>query len=479
MSKQQELEAKINSSSDFISVVGLGGMLLSGILLFTPGQAVGYIGVGSGFGAIVAAGITKRKHYQVANQYSKQLLKYADELTTEYSQKINIRDGQINTISTLVTELESDKKTQKAKLIEIKQSFDLVTEKYQSETTELTQQNEAQKQLVERVIGELDRLLELARVNVETSLNDWDIKLNSLVDSKKKLCPRLTERLGELLKEGTDKLNYWETKLNETPTKWDSLADLLNIYYWLNDDLTNIKTKIIQSISKLSLQEKMAEIEELDQLVNEWNDAKLIPSEKVQNIMTKYDAMLQSLGSEYSSRFDSIIGAAKSYEENLSQDEEFFVKLKSEILRLEQTVATLEMRLQEANQIRLFDDIGWKSEVANKVLYHFQLNEIVCDACPMPIREVGGDLEFWLTPHTCIGMNLIKADLEKVAESLRLPLGVKYVKVALDGKNVKVRLPVEEREVKKVSSLDVLGRPVATWKSYLSSEYHRCIFAAT
>jgi hypothetical protein len=35
MSKQQELEAKINSSSDFISVVGLGGMLLSGILLFT------------------------------------------------------------------------------------------------------------------------------------------------------------------------------------------------------------------------------------------------------------------------------------------------------------------------------------------------------------------------------------------------------------------------------------------------------------
>jgi hypothetical protein len=137
------------------------------------------------------------------------------------------------------------------------------------------------------------------------------------------------------------------------------------------------------------------------------------------------------------------------------------------------------MRLKEANQIRLFDDIGWKSEVAIKSFYHFQLNEIVCDACPMPIVRLVGDLEFWLTPRTRIGMNLIKADLEKVAESLRLPLGVKYVKVALDGKNVEVRLPVEEREVKKVSSSDVLGRHVSTWKSYLSSEYHRCIFAAT
>jgi hypothetical protein len=479
MSKHQELETKLNSASDFISVVGLGGMLLSGILLFTPGQAVGYIGVGSGFGAIVTAGITKKKHYQVASQHSKELLNYADKLTTEYSQKINIRDGQIDTLSTLLTELEAEKNTQKLKLIEIKQSFDSITQQYQTEITKLTQQNEAQKQLVERITGELDRLLEVARANVETSVNDWNTKLFSLIESKKKLCPKLTERLGELLKEGTDKLDYWETKLNQTPDKWDSLGDLLNIYYWLNDDLTNIKTKAIQSISKLSLQEKMAEIEELDQLVNEWNDAKLMPRDKVQKLIEKYQAMLQELGSEYSSRFNSIIGAARNYEESISKDDEFFAKLKGEIQRLEATVHKQEMLLREANQIRLFDDIGWKSEVANKVLHHFQLNEIVCDACPMPIREVSGDLEFWLTPRTRIGMNLIKAELEKVAESLRLPLGVKYIKVALDGKNVKIRLPFEDREVKKASPSDVLGRPVSTWKSYLGSEYHRLIFAAT
>lgn len=479
MSKHQELESRINSASDFISVIGLGGMLLSGILLFTPGQAVGYIGVGGGFGAIVAAGITKKKHCQVASKHSKELLNYAEELTTQHKEVLTLRDGQINTLSELVYQLEDEKKIQKTKLIEIKQSFDSVTEQYQTKTASLTTENSAHKALVESITNELDTNLQNTRGEVSEALKVWRSKLDSLVNTKIKNYPALTNRLKDLHTEGTDLLDSYNQQLADIPSKWDSLTDLMQLYHWVNDDLANIKTKIIKAISTVTIQEKLAEIEELDAIVGEWNNAKLIPSDKVQSIMNKYDAMLQSLGSDYGLKFETIIGAAKNYEASTNQDDEFFARLKGEIQRLETTVYKQEMLLREANQIRLFDDIGWKSEVANKVLHHFQLNEIVCDACPMPIREVGGDLEFWLTPRTRIGMNLIKADLEKVTESLRLPLGVKYVKVALDGKNVKIRLPFEEREIKKVSSEDVLGRPTSTWRSYLGSEYHRCIFAAT
>ena len=43
MAREQSLESKINASTDFLGVLSLGSVVLSGILLFTPVKAIGYI----------------------------------------------------------------------------------------------------------------------------------------------------------------------------------------------------------------------------------------------------------------------------------------------------------------------------------------------------------------------------------------------------------------------------------------------------
>jgi len=468
------LQSKFNASTDFIGVLSVGGMLISSLLLLTPSKDVGCIGIGSGIGAFTASVISRKKHLQIVNdeinrinsQHRTELSVKEDEIITQTS-NINNLKVTLNSLRSNVTNLESHKINQ-----------DLEVSRIHDHVAALTNQNHQLRQHIERVTGELDRLIDLARTAVEEALGEWDTKITLLATTKRDQYPKLADRLDELLSEAQDLLSEYGVKLADTPMKWDSLADLLSLYYCVNDDLTNIKTKAIQAIAKLTNQATHLELQEVSEVLEEWQESDLIPRDKVHGLVSKYEAMLAEFRTDLNQRFEVVVGAARKYEEGITDDEQFFLRLKSEIQRLEENVHSLQMKLKEAHQIRVFDDIGWKSEVANKVLYHFQLNEIVCDACPLPVREVGGELEFYLTPRTRLGMNLIKADIDKVAESLSIPLGAK-IKVAIEGKNIKVRVPFENREVKKVSPEDVLGRPVTLWGNYLGSEYHLVIFAAT
>jgi uncharacterized protein Yka (UPF0111/DUF47 family) len=74
-------------------------------------------------------------------------------------------------------------------------------------------------------------LLDLARTAVEESLSEWETRLCSLVNTKREQYPKLVERLNQLLEEGQEKLASYVVKLAQTPKKWDSLADLLSLYY--------------------------------------------------------------------------------------------------------------------------------------------------------------------------------------------------------------------------------------------------------
>ena len=121
----------------------------------------------------------------------------------------------------------------------------------------------------------LDRCIELARVAVEESLDEWETKLSSLVDTKKDQYPKLAERLNALLDEGQNKLADYALKLAQTPSKWDSLADLFSLYYCLNDELANIKTRIIQAIAKLTNQQTQHELQEVESILEEWQTANL------------------------------------------------------------------------------------------------------------------------------------------------------------------------------------------------------------
>jgi uncharacterized FlgJ-related protein len=99
-----------------------------------------------------------------------------------------------------------------------------------------------------------------------------------------------------LLEEGQEKLASYAVKLAQTPKKWDSLADLLSLYYCVNDDLSNVKTKAIQAIARLSNQEKELEVQELVETLDQWQEADLVPREKVQALVTKYERCCKNSG---------------------------------------------------------------------------------------------------------------------------------------------------------------------------------------
>ncbi len=94
-----DLESKFNSATDFLGVASLGGVVLSGILLFTPVKAMGYIGVGSGLGAFTASVVTRKKHSQVAKNYLNQLV-------DGYEVELKNRDGEILSLNSTVIELK-------------------------------------------------------------------------------------------------------------------------------------------------------------------------------------------------------------------------------------------------------------------------------------------------------------------------------------------------------------------------------------
>ncbi|HEY9607661.1 MAG TPA: hypothetical protein V6C85_39110 [Allocoleopsis sp.] len=399
MVRQKDLEGKLNNSTDFLGVLSVGGVFLSGILLFTPIKAVGYIGVGSSLGAFAASVVARKKHLKAAKQH-------LDTLTNQHKSDLSEKDteilglvGEVNTLTSKLKKLAGDSKAQ---------ALELSNERNRLET--LTVQNQSQKQLIERVTGELDRLIALARTAVDESLEEWDAKLSSLVDTKKEQYPKLTERLNALLEEGRCKIADYAIKLASTPSKWDSLADLLSLYYCINDDMQNVKIKAVQAIAKLTVQEKQLELEEADSILEEWENAKLVPREKVEGMIAKYEAMLQEFRLDLNQRFDGVVNIAKGYEQGLSADEEFFLRLRMQIQKLEAQVQELSKPITYPAATRT------DMRIANIVISYFERLGFILDRAGSDYRGYEATLEF-ITDRT--GRLVLASELNDHSERLQ------------------------------------------------------------
>jgi DNA repair exonuclease SbcCD ATPase subunit len=262
---------------------------------------MGYIGIGGGLGTFAASVVSRKKHARVAEQYVSQMYKdYDGELTDKESQIYQLTDT-VQDLKGTIHNLQNETAR-----------FQELAEKIES----LTRQNESKDNIIEQVTGELDRLIQLARTAVEESLDEWETKLSSLVDTKKDQYPKLAERLNALLDEGQGKLAEYALKLAQTPLKWDSLGDLLSLYYCLNDDLANIKTRMIQAIAKLTNQQTQHELQEVEEILQEWQTANLVPRDKLEHIIRNYEAALNEFRTDFSSRFDAThqfaLGVVKS-----------------------------------------------------------------------------------------------------------------------------------------------------------------------
>ena len=389
------LESKFNSSTDFLGVVSLGGVILSGILLFTPVKSMGYIGIGSGIGAFTASVVSRKKHVRVAEQYTRELSKHYDgELTDKESQIYQLTDTAQDlrvTIQSLQNETAR---------------FPKLAEKIEF----LTRQNESKDNIIEQVTGELDRLIQLARMAVEESLGEWETKLSSLVDTKKDQYPKLAERLNALLDEGQGKLKDYGLKLAQTPSKWDSLGDLLSLYYCLNDDLANIKTRMIQAIAKLTQQEKELKLLELDEIIEDWETANLVPRDKLEHIIRNYEAALNEFRTDFSTRFDATHQFALALEGQTQEDDKFVQTVLARMQELEQKIHQLSKPITYPGATRT------DMRIANIVIAYFERLGIILDRAGSDYRGYEATLEF-ITDRT--GRLVLASELNEHSERLQ------------------------------------------------------------
>jgi chromosome segregation ATPase len=369
MARQKDLEAKLNNSTDFFGVLSLGSVVLSGILLFSPARAVGYIGIGSGLGAFTASIVTRKKHLQVARQH-------VDDLTSHHRIEVDLQNELLVSRDEKISALKADN-TKRFKRIEdlnqeLSQAVNQSTQ-LQNQVDGLMAQRQSQQQLIEQVTGELDRLLDMARVAVEESLSEWDTRLSSLVNTKREQYPKLAERLNQLFEEGQGLIADYKAKLSETPKKWNSLADLLSLYYVCNDDLQNIRVKAVQAIARLTNQETLLELQTYQAAIEEWEEAKLIPRSKVEKLIAKYEAMLAEFRTDLNQRFENAQSIANALEGELTKDEEFFLRLRMKVKELEEKVHHLSKPLEWRPATRA------DMKVANIFIRYFEQLGVILD----------------------------------------------------------------------------------------------------
>lgn len=402
----QELEGKFNSATDYLGVLSLGGVVLSGILLFTPVKAMGYIGVGGSLGAFGASIITRKKHLKVADREIEKLVKHHKTEVDLHNELLLVKDTEIAT-------LKADFSKGFSRIEELNQQLNQSTEqatKLQSQIDVLAAQNQSKDNIIEKVTGELDRLIGLARTAVQESLDEWDTRLLSMVETKREKYPKLTERLSDLLREGQGLIADYEAELAQTPSKWDSLADLLSLYYCANDDLANIKTKIIQAIAKLTQQEKELELREVEEILEEWQTANLVPRDKLEHIIKNYEAALNEFRIEFSNRFDATHQFALALEGQSQEDDKFVQGIIAKMKELERQIHQLSKPITYPGATRT------DMRIANIVIGYFEKLGLILDRAGSDYRNHEATLEF-ITDRT--GRLVLASELNDHSEVLQ------------------------------------------------------------
>lgn len=393
-----DLESKFNSATDFLGVASLGGVVLSSILLFTPVKAMGYIGIGSGLGMFATSIVTRKKHLQVAEQYVSQMYRdYEAELADKESEIVSLT-GSNNDLRIKLKQTQTKGETQGTVLL-----------KLQEKVEQLTVQNQSKDNIVEKVTGELDNLITLARTAVEESLDEWAIRINSLVATKtegypkmakrlderhpgmgeklSKHYPKLSKRLTELSDEANQLLEEYALRLERVPNKWDGLGDLLSLYYCVNNDLQNIRIKIVQSISRLTQQETLSELRETEEILEEWQTANLVPRDKLEQIIKNHQAILSEIRGEFASKFNATHQFALALEGQTQDDDKFVQTVLAKMQELEAKIHQLSKPLKYPGAIR--SDM----KIANIIIGYFEPG-IILDRAGTDYRGYEATLEF-------------------------------------------------------------------------------------
>jgi hypothetical protein len=348
-----------------------------------------------------------------------------------------------------------------------------VEEKLTAATAKIQNIDESQEVFLTRLHG-----------TVRESLSYWDRKLSDLIESAKRKNVSLEKKLSEIADELAHKTAYFEAELKKIKLGGDGIDDcideLISLLHGIYDQFGLTRIQIVNS---LHIRGKQALIAQMDRLTQEYEQLQaqdVVPREHLQTLIDNYQARLAEFQASYSEQTGITLEMAQQLEQEVLGQDPVFERMQFLLEQQIQQIQMLEVKLKQAEQIKLFEGVSPWREVGNQVLMHFAANSIVCDASTLPIRETAHEIEFYVVPRTRIGMSLVQADIEKAAESLRIPLGAKSVKILVEGKNIKVKILIRDKQqVEQEKPEDLLGRSTELWSLYVGSEYHLVLFAAT
>ena len=499
---KDKLSKRLLAPRRFADVVAVALTLAGGIGLFQPSQIAKTLSLGSLIGAVATFGVSRYTHQayaEIAYHYASQL---EDRHTVELEaikKQIEVRDQEITKLEQLIgleeearsealTRLATEQRDSLQAETKLKSAIASLEQKIsllESEKAKLLGTNAKARVYVESLFASQSKFLEGFKATALESLLELSEKVSGLSEEISRKHPELSDRMEQISAEAEEKREYFQEELNKVPTDLKSMSltqagdSLISIVYAMYDHLSLARSRVIrtrETHKHLSLIEAKAELEkQLEALESE----DVVPREQVEKLVREYEARIAEFVEHFQQHTDATLKFADEMEKEITGQDPVFEKLKGYVNQQQSQIAGLEKQLQETKKIRLFEDVSDWTRVANQTIMHLARHEIICDALPMPIEERGHEIVFFITPRTEIGMKLVEGDIDKAIESLKIPLGVKAIKITRTGRNLEIRIPIRDKKVEKEAPEVILERPRDLWSLYTGAEFHMCVFAST
>ncbi len=386
MSRNYNLESQVNKAADLFKVGGFGGILLSSFLLLSPAKNVGYIGVGAGFSAVGVSILSK-------NRYVKAVENHISELKNAKDSEIKDKDGQIYSFTAEIKQL----KTQLDQISRENNAANSELTRVKNLLTELSVQSSFYKKEWEESTQRTENSIAVTKQAVLEAVEEWGVKLISLA-SKRTDYSKLVERLAELLKQGEEKLTEYGLKLAQSSNKANSLDNLLSLYFCLNDDMVNIKTKMINSINVLSVQEKELCLDESLGSYESLKNKYLALQKKCNEVVKECNERLIEESQNAKAIIEEFnVVANKEVEKTWSENEGFFNRLKETIQSLENIVQELEGKVALLSKpLEYRPAIRSDMKIANVLIRYFHALGLILDRSHSDYESYQATLWFFI-----------------------------------------------------------------------------------
>lgn len=362
----RELESRFNGKIDF-NLGTISALLVSGILTLTPMKAVGFIGLGSIGGAVVAS-VTTRK----------QLLEVSSRMLSEQSQQLEKKTTEHNTLLEKVKNLKS---------------IGEQVLRLQSELEQVLSDKSALEQTLNQAISDLKTL----QYNEKSALEQTKSATLEIIRERASL---LIEKVdSKPAKEITELVDRYTRFVDDAP----SLVEVFDYLHWATDDLANCKVRFVKSSMTVRLQEYATAYEE-------YKNADLIPKSQLEHERKNFLAQIAEYRLKNSEFQQSVMDTVAEIEGQTVDDDKFLVGLLGQIKGLEAEINRLSKPIKYVAATRV------DMKVSNVISDYFERHGLIIDRAGSTFRDYEADLEF-ITDRT--GRLVLASELNKHSEALQ------------------------------------------------------------